>query len=168
MKLTIALLLIAGAAQAQGLRHFNPTGVFGKSVDDSVVLLLPAEADAIQPLTIMTDLKDGKYYAATVTFPKSVTLAEARTSLNALYPGTEKPSFADDPKMGLWRVEKHRFAIQVTHDHQELRVIYISFQPMESIVKSLEKLADHMEQDTEQAESTVPSKVAPGASSDVR
>ncbi len=168
MRLTIALLLIACAAQAQGLRHFNATGVFGKSVDDSVVLLLPANTAAIQPLTIMTDVKDGKYHAATVTFSKTVTLAQARASLNALYPGTEKSSFADDPNMGLWRVETYRFAIQVTHDDQGLRVIYISFQPMESIVQTLERLADQMEPDTEQDESTVPSKAAPSASSDVR
>lgn len=168
MRIAIALFLIVGAAQAEGLRHFNATGVFGKSVDDAVILLLPGDAAAIQPLTIMTDVKDGKYYAATVTFPETVTLAQARASLNALYPGTEKSSFADDPNMGLWRVEQHRFAIQVSHDKTGLRVIYITFQPTKEIIKTLQNLSEHMEQDTEQAESTVPSKAAQGASSNVR
>jgi hypothetical protein len=144
------LILVASLAHADGLRHFNAHGVFGKSVDESVILLLPSDRAAIQPLTIMTDVKDGKYYAATVTFPETVTLSQARASLNELYQESEKSEFADDPEIGLWRIEKHRFAIQLSRDEKGTKVIYITFQPTENILKSLKEHTGHIKKGTEQ------------------
>ena len=108
------------------LRLFN-TAIFGKSTTDQIVLLKPAIPGQLAPETIMVDLDKGKYFAATVRYPKKVSFAEARRSLNTIYAKHEKKNFADDPTMGLWRNEDDKLAIQLTEDEDYLVVLYVKF-----------------------------------------
>ena len=134
--LVVFLILVMAAtclAQADSrrpersrLRLFN-TDVFGKSTTDPVVLLKPLEKGQLDPETVMVDVDKGRYYGATVNYPKKLTLAEARKSLNSLYAKYEKKSFANDPDMGLWRNDDAKFSIQLTEDDAHVCVIYIKF-----------------------------------------
>ncbi len=132
MKYILALIaiLLANTVNAQELQHFNPA-ILGKSVDDNIVLLLPASNNAIKPINILTDIneKDGKFYAATVIYQNKISFEDARISINKLYKKYEEESFAKNPLMGLWRNEDKGFSIQLTinEDENVIQVIYISF-----------------------------------------
>jgi hypothetical protein len=104
--------------------------VFGRSTADSIVLLQPKSTGALNPETIMVDVREGTYYAATVTYPNEISLLEARQCLNSQYGKWEKESFANDPTMGLWRNEDDHFAIQLTENGDSLQIIYIDFSLM--------------------------------------
>jgi len=108
------------------LQLFDP-GVFGKSTKDAVVLLKPKEDGQIEPETIMVDVTKGRYYAATVRYPKCLTLGQARDDLNQLYGKWEREAFAKDPELALWRNEDDQFAISLSEDDDNLVVIYINF-----------------------------------------
>jgi len=128
--IVVVAFWITQAAGAEGLRLFNP-GVFGVSVNSSVRLLLD-EPVGIEPSLIQVDLKDGKFYAATVRYKTRMSLSQARQSLNRLYARWQRPSFAEDPNMGLWREEEKGFSIQLTKDDDEIVVIYISRRELRS------------------------------------
>ena len=123
----IALIILnVLAVQAKELRHFNPA-IFGKSVDNPIKLLLHGKSNSVEHTGILTDIKGGKFYAATITYPESVSFEEARSSLNKLYKKYEKDSFSENPNMGLWRDEDKKFAIQLTEHENVVRIVYISF-----------------------------------------
>jgi len=115
-----------GDASERSLRLLN-TSVFGRSTDDAIVLLEPKRPGAIDPETIMVDVNDGLYFAATVDYPKESGFLNARQALNARYGKWEKASFASNPTMGLWRNEVQKFVIQLTEDDDNLQIIYIKF-----------------------------------------
>jgi hypothetical protein len=123
---------------AQELRNFNP-GVLGKSVDEAVTLLLPADVKAIDPISISADVKNGKFYATTINYPLAATFDQAKQSLNKLYKKYEKIQSADGPKMSLWRVEDRRFAIQLTESTESIQVIYIQFMGINEVLKNIPK-----------------------------
>lgn len=108
------------------LRLFN-TGIFGKSATEPVVLLAAPREGAVDPETVMVDIDKGVYYAATVNYPKTVDFESARRSLNAAYGRWEKPYFAHDPNMGIWRNEDEKFSIQLTADEDNITVCYVHF-----------------------------------------
>ena len=110
MKYFVAILiaLLSGVARAQDLRHFNP-GIFGVSADKPVALLQPGTTGALDPTSILTDVKGGKFYAATLPYPKKMTLDQAGAFLNRLYMSSEMSNFAEDPMTGLWQVADRRF-----------------------------------------------------------
>ena len=133
------------------LRLFN-TAIFGKSTTDQIVLLKPAIPGQLAPETIMVDLDKGKYFAATVRYPKKVSFAEARRSLNTIYAKHEKKNFADDPTMGLWRNEDDKLAIQLTEDEDYLVVLYVKFSLLtkEKFIKSLGRAMRDLEKEDAQ------------------
>jgi hypothetical protein len=129
MKITIiasALLLVAGQLNAEELRLFNP-GIFGQSVEEPVSITLPADQKAIEPISILTDVKSGKFAGATVFYPKSISFDKARESINRTYKRYESRFSPDNPKMGQWRVSDRRFAIQLTETDEAIQVIYLPF-----------------------------------------
>jgi len=135
----------ADEPKSKDLRLLN-TCIFRQSVDKPIKPLLPGAPWQIEPLSVQLDIKDGKYYAATVVYPKTLTFSEARIAMNRVYGTHEVKEFAKFPEMGLWRNEKDEFAFQLTEDDEYLRAIYITFQPLEvmheSLYKALLKLQD--------------------------
>ena len=85
----------------------------------------------------MVDVKDGIFHAATVTYPKKLTVEEARQSLNNLYEKYEKPSLAMEGEMGIWRVENKKLVIMLTRDKDSIKVLYIQFVPKEEVFRHL-------------------------------
>ena len=112
--------------EASKLRLLD-AAIFGKATTQPVVLLQPMKEGQLDPDTVMVDINKGVYYAATVQYPKKMSLADARRSLNTLYAKYEKKDFANDPSMGLWRNEDDKFSIQLTEDDDYLVVIYLKF-----------------------------------------
>ena len=121
-----ALLLVAGQLNAEELRLFNP-GIFGKSVEEPVTVSLPVNQKAIEPISILTDVKSEKFVGATVLYHKSVSFDKARESINKVYKNYESEFSTDGPKMGLWRVTERKFAIQLTETDEAIQVLYLPF-----------------------------------------
>lgn len=108
------------------LRLLN-TEIFGKPATESVVLLQSPTPDAVDPETVMVDLSNGKYFAATVNYPLDIGFENARRSLNATYGKWQKDSFANDPAMGIWRNEDEELSIQLSRDDFTITIIYIKY-----------------------------------------
>jgi hypothetical protein len=132
----ISLLITCSTAHAKDLQHFNPE-VFGQSTKDSVKLLYAPKPGDIEPVTLMVDVKDGIFHAATVTYPKKLTVEEARQSLNKLYKTYEKISLVREGEMGVWRVENKKFAIMLTREQGGIKVLYLQFMPKEEVFRHL-------------------------------
>jgi len=129
--LLIAALFVQ-LANAKELRHFN-VEVLGKNSSDSLHFLAEAKSDAVEPVAIQVDLKKGKYDAATIKYPNSVTLEQARESLNGIYKRYEKASLVLKDKAGMWRNEDKKFAIQLSKDDEgNVQIIFLRFQPLDA------------------------------------
>jgi hypothetical protein len=87
----------------------------------------------------MLDIKCGKYYAASVFYPKKVTFAESRESLNRLYKSYETLSLLRESTQALWRVEDKQFAIHLVQEEDHIRIMYIQFQPTKEVFKDIMK-----------------------------
>jgi len=131
------------------------TSIFGRSTDDAVVLLEPKKPGAIDPKTIMVDVNDGLYFAATVDYPKEFGFSNARQALNARYSKWEKASFAKDPTMGIWRNEEQKFVIQMTEDDNNIELIYIKFSMVseDQWLKGFNRAVCHLESEKRNTES---------------
>lgn len=126
--LLVALLLAQGA-NAKDLQNFN-ADILGKNVNDSFKLLLEAKPGTIEPTSIQVDLKNGKYDAATIRYPESVTVEDARESLNLLYKRFEMPNQIVKDKFGLWRNLDQKCAIQLSKDEEgNVQIIFLAFRP---------------------------------------
>ena len=153
----------AGKQHAENeLRLFDPC-VFGKTPSDSVALLLPG-TQMIQPRCIQVDLQDGRYFAATITYDK-VAFEIARRSLNNRYKKYELQDFANGRELALWRNTKGKYAIQLSSfdDEDELRIIYIQFQPLSTVLENMRKAGVAVCPEFEQAAAeSAPQKPEPG------
>jgi hypothetical protein len=131
----VLLLVLSTSAHGQRpepnsrlLRLFN-TDVFNKAPDTPQVFLETKQADLIDPISVMVDLKEGKFYAATIRYPKDVRFDGARKSIDRKYAKWTVPAFANSKTMGLWRNEDARFAVQMVVDEELdcISVIYVTF-----------------------------------------
>lgn len=132
----ISVLLLCSTGHAKDLQHFNPE-VFGRSTKDPIQLLYQLKPGDIEPVTVMVDVKDGAYCAATVTYPNKLTVEEARESLNKLYEKYERLSLAIEGEVGVWRVENKKFAICLTREEDSIKVLYMQFMPKEEVFRHL-------------------------------
>jgi hypothetical protein len=108
------------------LQLFDPS-VLGKSTKYALVPLQPREPFAVSPETVQLDIDQDRYYAATVGYPRAISLEDARRALNALYKRWESDTFAEDPTMGTWRHEEAGFSIQLSEDEDNVVIIYIKY-----------------------------------------
>jgi hypothetical protein len=115
-----------GKPSEKSLRLLN-TSVFGRSTNDAIVLLEPKQPGTIDPETVMVDINDDHYFAATVTYPKEFGFVEARRTLNSRYGKWESANFAKDATMGIWRNEDGQFSMQLTEDEATINLIYIKY-----------------------------------------
>lgn len=142
----VSILLISAAASAVHgapapkvrLQLFN-VAILKQPSDKLVTLLLPKRDGDIEPETVMVDIGDGRFYAATVRYPKKVTLEHARSALNIVYKKWERKSFAKDPAMGIWRIEDDKITVQLSEDDDNTVIIYIKY---DSLPKRAEGLVE--------------------------
>ena len=76
------------------------TKIFGHSADEAVVLLQPNDGSKVDPEYVLTDIKDGRYYAATVCYPPTLTVDDVRRSVNEVYGKYELRDLAGCGKTG--------------------------------------------------------------------
>jgi len=135
----LAFLFSTTIAQARDVQLFN-TDIFGQPTSTTVKLLIDKQPQEIEPYMVSTDIKCGKYYAASVFYRGKVTFEEIRTSINKVYKNYEKLSVLKEPVQALWRVNDKQFSISI---HQEaegiFRVIYIRFPPTKEALKAMMK-----------------------------
>jgi len=96
--------LLCPIVWAQDLQLFNPD-FLGQPTTNAIKLLLDKKADEIEPYMVTTDIKCGKYIAASAFYPKKVTFAQARASLDKIYASYENLSLYKESMQALWRVE---------------------------------------------------------------
>jgi hypothetical protein len=143
LKIFLLFLVLAGNftnAVAQDLQLFNPE-VLGTPIKSSVKLLLDYKPNNIEPVSVMVDVKDGLYSDVTVQYPREIKFEDARASLNKLYEKYEKKSFKSNPEIGLWRNEDSKYAISLSRDESDGRIliIYLSFRPTDEVFKNILK-----------------------------
>jgi hypothetical protein len=117
-------------SEGKELQLFN-TAVLGQPVEKNIKLLQDKAPDSIEPVTVMVDIKNGIYIAATIQYPDKLSFEEAREHPNKLYKQYEITNFSEDPLMGLWRNEDMKFAIQLTRVRNVIEIRYIQFTPDE-------------------------------------
>lgn len=101
--------------------------------------MLCAIDGAVTPADVQLDSKDGRCIAATIRYPKKLTFEQMRRELNKEFGAYEVDGFADEPLMGLWRVEPREFAIQLTETKNQFHVIYLAFQSEQDVIDNMEK-----------------------------
>ncbi|MFX0140093.1 MAG: hypothetical protein ACFFDN_41005 [Candidatus Hodarchaeota archaeon] len=89
-------------------------------------MLFDRKPGDIEPDIVQVDVKDGMFYAGTVTYLDEITFEEARESLNKIYKKYEMQTFAKDPQMGIWRVTERKFTIMLAKEDEQIQVMYIS------------------------------------------
>jgi hypothetical protein len=127
--IVLASVVTIGSINALGeeIQLVNPS-ILGCRASTNVQFFLDAPSQAVRAMRVCLDIEDGYFSGVTVIYPESITLDQAKRSLNARYKEWERKSFADDQTMGLWRNEKEKFAIQLTVDEEGVRLIYLPFQ----------------------------------------
>jgi len=110
------------------------TKIFGHSADDAVVLLQPNDGSKVDPEYVLTDIKGGRYYAATVAYPTTLIVDAVRASINEVYGKYELRDLD-----GVWRNTDEQFTIGLNTDADGIHVMYITFQPAQEVFKNMLK-----------------------------
>ena len=87
----LASIFASSVAQAKGIQLFNPD-VFGQPTSTAIKILQDKKPDDIEPVSVLVDIRDGKYIASSLFYCKKVTFEEARETLNKQYKTNENLS----------------------------------------------------------------------------
>jgi hypothetical protein len=130
----MSLLLLAAAAatiaQVTSVQLPNPE-IFGKSTGDAVTLLLEKKPGEAEPYVVWSDVRCGRYFAASAFYWPPVTKDIVRATVRTVYGNEWVPPGQATPMDGLWRLEDRRFSIQIAEEKERgegvVRVTYIHF-----------------------------------------
>jgi hypothetical protein len=137
--LLLTFLLLTSTAQAKNVQLFNPE-IFGQPTSNAIKLLNDKKPDEIEPYMVTTDIKCGKYHAASVFYRGKVSFDEIRGSLNKIYKDYENMKLLKEPTFAVWRNVDKRFAIQLSQEDENVyRVIYIEFLQSKELFESIMK-----------------------------
>jgi hypothetical protein len=120
------LLLPTSVANAKGIQLFN-TNILGSSTNQAIKLMQDSKPGDVEPETIMIGIKEGKYFAATVRYPKDLSIKDAKATLNNLYKKYEHQAFASDDQTGLWRNDDNKYTVTLTEEGESIQVVYIVY-----------------------------------------
>ncbi len=139
--LLFIFLIFTSTAQAKDVQLFN-TEIFGQPTSNAIKLLNDKKSDEIEPYLVTTDIKCGKYHAATVYYRGKVSFDDIRNSLNKTYKNYENLKLLKDSTFAVWRVVDKRFAIQLHQEDENIYgVIYVEFlqknEAFESMMKAM-------------------------------
>jgi hypothetical protein len=123
----IIFILIASNAYSKDIQLVN-TNFLGSCVDQPITFLATNHQKADRPQSISVDIENGCYTAASVVYPKFLTVQEVKQALNRKYHKYESEVTLGKPSGGLWRNEDEKFAIQITTDDSDnILVLYVRF-----------------------------------------
>jgi len=116
--------------------------VLGSSSTDAIPVLLTCPNAEWSPRQVVLDYKDGACYGAMVHYDRSRSFEAIRSAINLRFGKHEQPSFADDPTMGIWRMDDAGFSIQLSDDEEEdsYMAIYVQFVDPATMASKLEEL----------------------------
>ncbi len=116
--------------------------VLGSSPTDAIPMLLTTANADWSPKQVVLDYKDGACYGAMVHYNRSKPFEVLRSAINSRFGEHEQPTFADDPTMGIWRMEDAGFTIQLSDDNDEdsFMAIYLLFVDPGTMATKLEML----------------------------
>ena len=139
----LILLVLGQSAQLHWVQLFDP-GIFGKPTSEPVKLLIDKKLpEEIEPYVIWTDVRCGRYIAASVYYRKPVTIEDVRESLNLIYAADAKQEL-QSPTFGIWRVESQGFAIQLADEGDEGVVVrFIHFLPSGEMWRGMMQAQGH-------------------------
>jgi hypothetical protein len=137
--LLLTFLLLTSIAEAKDVQLFNPE-IFGQPTANAIKLLNDKKPDEIEPYMVTTDIKCGKYHAASVFYRGKVSFSEIRGSLNKIYKNHENLKLLKESTFAVWRNMDKRFAIQLSKEDENVyRVIYIEFLQSKELFESMMK-----------------------------
>jgi len=113
--LLFAFLLLASTAQAKDVQLFNPD-IFGQPTSTAVKLLIDKKSDEVEPYMVTTDIKCGKYSAASIFYRGKLTFDDIRTTINKSFKNYENLSLLKPPVQAIWRVKDQRFGISLSEE----------------------------------------------------
>lgn len=137
MRYPLILIVTTVTLVGADLRYFNP-GILGKPASEPVALLLPGNEQALHPFAIRTELHEGRYSAAAVSYPKGTPFEEVRDALNELYKDYEVEKASANPMMGIWRNEEKGYSVGLFEEDDAIRVVYFSLMGIGQFLNHLE------------------------------
>lgn len=116
--------------------------MFTQSPTDAIPVLLTCSNAEWSPRQVVLDYKDGACYGAMVHYDRLRSFEVIRSAINSRFGKHEQPSFADDPTMGIWRMDDAGFSIQLSDDDEEdsYMAIYVQFVDPATMASKLEEL----------------------------
>lgn len=116
--------------------------VLGSSPTDAIPMLLPSAKASWSPRQVILDYKDNACYGAMVHYDRSHSFEALRSAINTQFGDHEQPTFADDPTMGIWRMDDAGFTIQLSDDEDEdtYTAIYVRFVDPDTMATKLDEL----------------------------
>ncbi len=126
-----------------GVQLFNEA-VLGSSPTDAIPMLLTSANADWSPRQVVVDYKDGACYGAMVHYDRTQAFEVLRSAINTRFGKHEQPTFADDPTMGIWRMDDAGFTIQLSDDNEEdsYVAIYLLFVDLGVLATKLEELSE--------------------------
>ena len=122
---------------------FNES-VLGSAPTDAIPLLLPNATATWSPKQVVLDYKDNACYGAMIHYERSHSFESLRRAFNSRFGDYEQSTFANDPTMGMWRMEDAEFAIQLSdsEDNDSYMAIYIRFVDPATMADIIEDLRE--------------------------
>ena len=121
-------MTVSPSQAGENVQLFNES-VLGSTPTDAIPMLLPNATATWAPKQVVLDYKDNACYGAMIHYERSHPFESLRRAINSRFGDYEQPTFANDPTMGIWRMEDAGFAIQLSDsdDEDSYLAIYIRF-----------------------------------------
>ena len=142
--IVIALFLSCTIAQANDIQLFNPD-ILGQSTSKELKVLRAKNAQGIEPISVIIDIKNGFYNAATVIYPEELRYETAMTALKDQYKKYGPPKRYKKIGMTVWRIEDQRYAVSLIQEKKYIKILYIQFKSTFDILKEIRKVNDQKE-----------------------
>jgi hypothetical protein len=147
MKTTIivaALFLSCTIARASDIQLFN-ADILGQATSKELKVLHDKKAREIEPISVIINIKNGFYIAATVIYPEELRYETAIKALKDQYKKYGPPKQYKELGMTVWRIENQRYAVSLIQEKKYIKILYIQFRSTEDILKEIRKANDQNE-----------------------
>ena len=142
--IVVALFLSCTIAQANDIQLFNPD-ILGQSTSKELKVLRDKNAREIEPISVIINIKNGFYKAATVIYPEELRYDTAMTALKDQYKKYGLPKQYKKIGMTVWRIEDKRYAVSLIQEKKYIKILYIQLKSTEDILKEIRKVNDQNE-----------------------
>ena len=142
--IVVALVLSCTIAQANDIQLFNPD-ILGQSTSKELKVLRDKNARETEPISVIINIKNGFYNAATVIYPEELRYETAMAALKDQYKRYGPPQRHKEIGMTVWRIGDKRYAVSLIQEKKYIKILYIQFKSPEDILKEIRKVNDQNE-----------------------